>query len=107
MKRIVRVGAVLFSLAALSIVVGLVAPMAMDGAAVGGPDVSGLSIGPEAESGTIDPALAKAKGEVEVVVRLVDAPLAVAQGKNAKQKGWGLDKAQQKAHLDMLARKQD
>lgn len=107
MKRIVRVGAVLFSLAALSIVVGLVAPMAMEGPAATGPDVSALWIGPDAESGTIDPALAKAKGEVEVVVRLVDAPLAVAQGKNAKQKGWGLDKAQQKAHLDALGRKQD
>ena len=106
-KRILRVGAVLFSLAALSIVVGLVAPMAMEGPGGPSPDVSALWIGPDAESGTIDPALAKAKGEVEVVVRLVDAPLAVAQGKNAKQKGWGLDKAQQKAHLDMLARKQD
>jgi hypothetical protein len=107
MKRIVRVGAVLFSLAALSIVVGLVAPMAMEGPSATGTDVSALWIGPDAASGTIDPALAKAKGEVEVVVRLVDAPLAVAQGKNAKQKGWGLDKAKQKAHLDALARKQD
>jgi len=70
-------------------------------------DVSDLLVGSAAESAAVDPVLLRAKGEVEVVVRLVDAPLAVAHGRNAKQKGGALDKAQQRAHLDQLARKQD
>jgi len=109
MKRSVRVGPVLFSLTALIGALGLVATMAMDGQEGGSQtiDASGLMVGPAAESAAVDPVLVRAKGEVEVVVRLVDAPLAVAHGRNAKQKGGALDKAQQRAHLDQLARKQD
>ncbi len=106
MRRIVRVGSVLFVLAALFCVIGLVASMAMD-AGNRAIDVSGLKVGPGQEVAALEPALLRAKGEVEVVVRLVDAPLAVAHGRNAKQKGGALDKAQQRAHLDQLARKQD
>lgn len=105
MTRILRIGTVLLSAAALFCAVGLVATMAMD---AGGwaLDVSGLAL-PSPEAATVDPALLRAKGEVEAVVGLADSPLAVAQGKNAKRQGGKLDKAQQRAYLADLARKQD
>jgi len=56
---------------------------------------------------SIDPALVRAKGEVDVVVRLIDAPLAVAHGRNAKQQGGALNPGQQRAYLKGLAQKQD
>jgi subtilisin family serine protease len=109
MKRKVRFGAVLFSVAALLGAIGLVATMAMEGQEGGSRviDVSGLRVGPGEVVGGVKPVRFRAKGEIEVAVRLVDAPLAVAHGRNAKQKGGALDKAQQRAHLDLLARKQD
>jgi len=56
---------------------------------------------------SVDPALVRAKGEVDVVVRLIDAPLAVAHGRNAKQQGGALNPGQQRAYLKELAQKQD
>ena len=105
MTRFLRIGTVLLSAAALFCAVGLVATMAMD---AGGwaLDVSDLAI-PSPEAATVDPVLLRAKGEVEAVVGLSDSPLAVAQGKNAKRQGGKLDKAQQRAYLADLARKQD
>src|SRR5207249_11427530 len=55
----------------------------------------------------VDPSLAKARGDVEIVVGLADAPLAVAHGEGAKKKGGKLNAAQQRQHLAGLSRKQD
>ena len=46
-------------------------------------------------------------GKVEVVVKLADAPLAVAQGAAAKQRGGSLSRGQALAHLQTLRNKQD
>jgi subtilisin family serine protease len=99
MRRIVRVGtALLFLVASMA---------ATQGGGVSVTDVSSLAIPGGGHSAAIDPALAKVKGEVDVVVRLVDAPLAVAHGQNAKQKGGALNAGQQRAYLHQLAQKQD
>lgn len=80
-------------------------------AAAGGPtpttDVSALMIPGGGHSVSVEPARLRAQREIDVVVELVDAPLAVVQGRNAKQKGGALSKAQQRTHLDELARKQN
>ena len=47
-------------------------------------DGSGLALETPVE---VAPELASASGQVEIVVRLVDEPLAVAVGESAKQKG--------------------
>jgi subtilisin family serine protease len=56
---------------------------------------------------SVEPALTRATGQVEVVVRLVDSPLAVVHGRNAKQTGGALNPGQQRAYLRQLAQKQD
>ena len=56
---------------------------------------------------SVDPRLLPLRGEVEIVVRLGDAPLAVAQGDGAKKLGGKLTKAQQRAHIAGLSQKQD
>lgn len=71
------------------------------------PDVSDLLIPDGPVSVDVDPQLAQATGEVQIVVRLVDAPLAAANGKNAKQLGGKLNAAQQRKYLDQLAQKQN
>jgi subtilisin family serine protease len=48
-----------------------------------------------------------ASGKVEVVVKLSDAPLALAQGNAAKQRGMALSAAQSVSYLDGLKGKQD
>jgi subtilisin family serine protease len=53
------------------------------------------------------PGLSQAKGKVEVVVKLSDAPLAVAQGAAAKQRGGALSKDQANAYLQDLRGKQN
>jgi subtilisin family serine protease len=50
--------------------------------------------------------LAQATGEVQIVVRLVDAPLSVANGPDAKQRGGKLSRAQQRSYLRNLDQKQ-
>src|SRR5206468_10484280 len=45
--------------------------------------------------------------DIQVVVQLVDAPLAVAHGKNAKKGGGKLSAAQQRDYLVQLGQKQD
>jgi subtilisin family serine protease len=71
-------------------------------------DVSHLALPDGPVKGTLDSRLAAAKtGKVSVVVRLADAPLAVAQGTDAKQRGAALTKAQAVGHLRKLADKQD
>src|SRR5688500_15785618 len=71
------------------------------------PDVSGLAVPGDPVSASVDSRLARATGEVQLVVRLVDAPLAVAHGRDAKQRGGKLSPAQQRAYLKQLAQKQD
>ena len=55
----------------------------------------------------IDPALSQLTGEVEVVVQLEDAPLAVANGANAKQTGGKLNPGQQRQYTRNLNLKQN
>lgn len=52
------------------------------------------------------PGAAAASGKVEVVVKLADAPLAVALGQAAKQRGAALSRSQAQAHLQTLASRQ-
>jgi minor extracellular serine protease Vpr len=70
------------------------------------PDVSHLAL-PGGSLASIDSRLLRAQGEIEVVVRLGDAPLAVAVGNGAKKHGGKLTKAQQRAHVAGLSQKQD
>src|SRR6059036_1084048 len=105
MKRIVRVGSALLF---------LVATMAVErpqaGASSGGgrtPDASALTVRGAVQAGSVDPRLVAAKGRVEIVVGLLDAPLAVAHGRNFKQLGGALNPGQQRAYLRQLAQKQD
>lgn len=53
------------------------------------------------------PGLINASGKVEVVVKLSDAPLAAAQGKSAKQRGFALNRSQAGIYLADLNGKQD
>lgn len=70
------------------------------------PDASGLLI-PDGEGVTgVSPALLGATGEIQVVVRLIDAPLASAVGQNARQKGSALNPNQQKSYLGLVEQKQ-
>jgi len=71
------------------------------------PDVSGLLIPGGPVSQVIDSQLAQATGEVELVVRLMDVPLAAAQGLNAKQQGGQFNSGQQRSYIHQLAQKQD
>ena len=70
------------------------------------PDVSHLAL-PGPAVAASDPRLSRLQGEVEIVVRLGDAPLALAQGDGAKKLGGTLTKAQQRAHIAGLSQKQD
>ncbi len=70
------------------------------------PNVSSLQL-PGPVSGVLDSRLLKAHGKVQVWVQLTDAPLAVAAGRNAKQRGSALNVAQQRNYLKQLASKQD
>ena len=71
------------------------------------PDVSELALtgGPAVTSSR--PGVFGLRGEIQLVVQLVDAPLAVAQGRNAKQAGGRLSPVQQRDYLIQLAQKQD
>jgi subtilisin family serine protease len=75
-----------------------------DGPVVPVPDASGLAI-PEGDV-LVAPELKSATGPVQIVVRLVDPPLAKAVGADAKQKGSALNPAQQGKYLNMLDQKQ-
>jgi subtilisin family serine protease len=55
----------------------------------------------------IDQALTQVSGEVEVVVQLADAPLAVANGANAKKTGGMLNRGQQQRYTNDLNLKQN
>ena len=70
------------------------------------PDVSHLAL-PSRTVASVDSGLLKTRGDVEIVVRLGDAPLAVAHGVGAKKKGGRLTPAQQREHVAGLSRKHD
>src|ERR1051326_906466 len=70
------------------------------------PDVSHLIVS-GGNGASVDSRLLAARGEVQVVVRLADVPLAVAQGEGAKKLGGKLNRAQQRAHVAGLSQKQD
>jgi subtilisin family serine protease len=70
------------------------------------PDVSRLSL-PRDFRAVVDSRLFKARGEVEVVVRLGDSPLAGAQGEGAKKRGAWLAPSEQRRHLAGLTQKQE
>ena len=70
------------------------------------PDVSHLAL-PGGTTASVDRRLNQAYGEVEIVVRLGDPPLVVAQGEGAKKRGGRLTRAQQREHVGQLSRKQD
>ncbi len=55
----------------------------------------------------LDPALLQASGPVDVVVQLPDAPLAVANGENARRQGGLLNRGQQIAHSQQIRQKQN
>jgi subtilisin family serine protease len=71
------------------------------------PDVSDLVIPGGPVVVEVSPMLAQATGQIDVVVQLLDAPLAVANGINAKKQGGKLNAAQQRNYLRQLAQKQD
>jgi len=79
--------------------------LADDGPVVPMPDASGLAI-PE-EDVLVAPELQSATGPVQIVVGLLDSPLAEVVGANAKQKGSALKPAEQRAYLKALDLKQD
>src|SRR6266511_2835918 len=70
------------------------------------PDASHLAL-PAGTVASVDSRLFQARGQIEVVVRLGDAPLSIAHGNGAKQQGGKLTKAQQREHVAGLSRKQD
>jgi minor extracellular serine protease Vpr len=104
MKRFVRVGtALLFLVAAMA---GQT-PQAVGSASEGLADASGLAVGPNVLVDQVKPLSIASKGEVEVVIGLVDAPLSVKHGRNFKKVGGALSPAGQRAYLKDLKGKQD
>jgi subtilisin family serine protease len=94
--------------AAVALSFGAAGALAISAAAGPVPDVSSLQVpASEIHGSSVSPALLNAQGTVRVWVRLSDAPLAVAVGPNAKQKGSNLTPGQQRAYLQQLARAQD
>lgn len=102
-----------FQLFSLVVLVGIISITPVVAAAAGStvdyltPDVSDLLMPRVAFPTLIDSELTDATGEVQVVVQLTGAPLAVAHGANAKQFGGRLNPAQQRDYLNQLAQRQD
>ncbi|MEP7246545.1 MAG: S8 family serine peptidase [Gammaproteobacteria bacterium] len=69
--------------------------------------VSRLAVTGATSAGRVSPALLNLKGPVDVVVQLSGAPLAVANGENARRQGGKLSHAQQVAHSQTIRRNQD
>ncbi len=71
-----------------------------------GADATSLALPDGPAASTASPMGARSR-EIAVVVGLADPPVAVAAGANAKLQGAKLTRAEQRAHHDLLARKQD
>src|SRR5437867_738643 len=69
------------------------------------PDPSDIRIPHSPVPVYVDPRLAKATGETEVVVQLVDPPLAVVNGREAKQRRAWLNHLQQRGYVSQLNQK--
>jgi subtilisin family serine protease len=74
--------------------------------ASGAPDVAALALAAPVAAGKIDSSLRNSGGEVEVVVRLAGAPLAVANGPNSRRLGGTMSRAQQSEHSAKLRESQ-
>jgi subtilisin family serine protease len=72
-----------------------------------GPDVSQLTVAEAEVLTNVQPQGVTQVGNVQMVVQLVDAPLGVANGRNAKQSGGRMNPAQQREYLIQLGQKQD
>src|SRR6059036_3741835 len=84
------------------------ATMAAAHALLNTPDASNLLFTSDDTSApVVDPQLTGATGPLQLVVQLSAAPLAVADGLNAKQMGGRLTPAQQLGYLNQLAQYQD
>jgi subtilisin family serine protease len=105
MKRFIRVGTALVFLVG-TITGGL--PEAGGTPESGLADASGLAVrGGTAIPVTVAPRLFATRGQIEVVIGLVDAPLSVRHGRDFKKIGGTLTPAQQRAYLRDLKGKQD
>ena len=71
------------------------------------PDVSGLALPGGSIQTEATPRIFGLRGDFQVVVQLINPPLAVAQGKNAKRVGGKMGAGQQRDYLDQLRQKQD
>ena len=97
------------ALGKLSVAFSLVAclpPSRVSAQGVVPPDVSGLEIPGGPQPSNLPRSLSLG-GEMQVVVRLVDPPLAAAHGRNAKQLGGRLSRPQATDYLAQLAAGQD
>lgn len=90
----------------LPIICAVICLMSPELHAQGVPDVSELIV-PGGPIPARPPGIPGLQGEVQLVVRLVDASLAVVHGRNAKQLGGRLAAAQQGDYLNQLAARQD
>ncbi|PYS49132.1 MAG: peptidase S8, partial [Acidobacteria bacterium] len=81
--------------------------LAQDVSAQDVPDVTQLALPGGPVQTNLAPRILGVGGDIQVVVRLVDAPLAVANGKNAKKAGGKLSAAEQRGYLAQLGQKQD
>jgi subtilisin family serine protease len=70
-------------------------------------DASALAVRAGALAVNVDPRLKASTGPIEIVVGLIDPPLAVAHGRNFKQLGGALSPGQQRAYLRRLAERQE
>src|SRR5439155_7653819 len=90
---------------------GLLSPTIPTAPAMAGPAANAAGLVPKTGADNpralLDPRLAGAKGQVDIVIQLADPSLAAIHAKNAKKTGNWLSKAQQRSHLDMLNSKQD
>jgi subtilisin family serine protease len=71
------------------------------------PDVSQLALPGGPVQTNLTPKIFGTGGDIQLVVQLGDVPLAVAQGKNARQGGGRMSSAQQRDYLVQLGQKQD
>src|SRR5689334_20704396 len=78
-----------------------------DASAQGALDVSQLALPGGPVQTNFSPRIFGLRGEISIVVQLVDPPLAVVHGKNAKKVGGRLSPAQQRDYLVQLGQKQD
>src|SRR5204862_4622973 len=94
-----------FVLKVLAIAVVIAHVLVHDVSAQSIPDVTDLALSGGSVQTAVTPKIFGLQGDIQVVVQLVDPPLAVAQGKNAKKVGGQLSAGQQRDYLDQLRQK--